>query len=163
MTPRSILPLLALVLAATAAAEAPKTAPVAYPDGYRQWALVRSMVIYSDKNPLFAQFGGFHHVYANAQAMRALTKGGTFGDGSILVLDLRDAKDDGGAYTEGDRKLVAVMQKDRARWKATGGWGFEAFKGESHSERTVTDAAEQCFGCHQQQKDNDFAFSGYRP
>jgi len=55
------------------------------------------------------------------------------------------------------------MEKDRARFKATGGWGFEAFKGDSQTERLVTDATAQCFGCHQRQKDNDFAFSGYQP
>jgi hypothetical protein len=63
----------------------------------------------------------------------------------------------------GDRKLVAVMEKNRTRFKTTGGWGFEAFKGDSRTERTVTDANAQCFSCHQQQKDNDFVFSGYRP
>ena len=55
------------------------------------------------------------------------------------------------------------MAKDRVRYKPTGGWGFEAFKGDSRTERTVTDAAGQCFGCHQQQKANDFVFSGFRP
>ena len=163
MTHRLIPLCLALGLIGAAYAASPEKLSVAYPTGYRKWALVKSMVIYSDKHPLFAEFGGLHHVYANAEAMRALVKGGTFPDGSVLVLDLHEAKDENGAWVEGSRKLVGVMEKDRARFKATGGWGFEAFKGDSQTERTVTDASAQCFSCHQKQKDNDFAFSGYLP
>jgi len=163
MTHRLIPLCLALGLVGAAYAASPEKASVAYPTGYRKWAFVKSMVIYSDKHPLFAEFGGLHHVYANAEAMRALVKGGTFPDGSVLVLDLLEAKDESGAWVEGSRKLVGVMEKDRARFKATGGWGFEAFKGGSQTERTVTDASAQCFACHQKQKDNDFVFSGYLP
>ena len=163
MTHRMIPLCLALGLVGAAYAASPEKASVAYPTGYRKWAFVKSMVIYSDKHPLFAEFGGLHHVYANAEAMRALVKGGTFPDGSVLVLDLLEAKDESGAWVEGSRKLVGVMEKDRARFKATGGWGFEAFKGGSQTERTVTDASAQCFACHQKQKDNDFVFSGYLP
>jgi len=163
MTHRLIPLCLALGLVGAAYAASPEKSSVAYPTGYRKWALVKSMVIYSDKHPLFAEFGGLHHVYANAEAMRALVKGGTFPDGSVLVLDLHEAKDENGAWVEGSRKLVGVMEKDRARFKATGGWGFEAFKGGSQTERTVTDASAQCFSCHQKQKDNDFVFSGYLP
>ena len=154
---------LALALAAIARAEEPKGQSVEYPAGYRQWAHVKSMVIYSEKHPLHAQFGGFHHIYANADAMRAYTKGGTFPDGSIIVFDLLEARDENGAWVAGERKLIGVMRKDRARFKTTGGWGFEGFKRDSRSERMVTDPAGQCFSCHQQQKDNDFVFSGYRP
>src|SRR6266404_5756078 len=127
MTHRLIPLCLALGLVGAAYAAPPEKSSVAYPTGYRKWAFVKSMVVYSDKHPLFAQFGGLHHVYANAEAMRALVKGGTFPDGSVLVLDLLGTKD------------------------------------ESQTERLVTDATAQCFGCHQRQKDNDFAFSGYQP
>jgi hypothetical protein len=152
--------LLALTIAPVVHAAEPA---VDYPKGYRRWAHVKSMVIYSDKHPLFASFGGMHHIYANADAMRAYTKGGKFPDGSVIVFDLLDAKDDGGAWVAGDRKLVGVMVKNRTRYKTTGGWGFESFKDDSQTDRMVTDANAQCFGCHSKQKDNDFVFSGYRP
>jgi len=152
--------LLGLALVSTALAQ---PASVEYPAGYRQWPHVKSMVIFSDKHPLFAQFGGMHHIYANADAMRAYTKGGTFADGSVIVFDLLEAKEEGGAYQAGDRKFIGVMRKDRAKFKGTGGWGFEGFKGDSRTERMVTDVKAECFGCHEKQKDNDFVFSGYRP
>jgi len=162
MTARLAPLLLALSLAPSALAEEAKSA-VPYPAGYRQWAHVKSMVIYSEKHPLFASFGGLHHIYANPEALRAYVKGGSFPDGSVIVFDLLEAKDENGAWVGGERKLLGVMTKNRTRWKATGGWGFEGFKGDSRTERLVSDANAQCFGCHQQQKDNDFVFSGYRP
>src|SRR3989442_3180066 len=66
MTSRPALLLFAFALAVPPAfGEPPK---VDYPAGYRQWGHVKSMVIFSDKNPLFAQFGGMHHIYANGEA-----------------------------------------------------------------------------------------------
>src|SRR2546430_13432175 len=159
MTHRLIPLCLALGLVGAAYAASPEKSSVAYPTGYRKWALVKSMVIYSDKHPLFAEFGGLHHVYANAEAMRALVKGGTFPDGSVLVLDLHEAKDENGAWVEGSRKLVGVMEKDRARFKATGGVGFEAVKGGRQTERTGTHASAPCFPRHPQAKDKHFMVS----
>jgi hypothetical protein len=156
--------LAALVLAAGAAhADEPRGPSVAYPTGYRQWPHVKSMVILSNKNPLFSQFGGIHHVYVNPDGLKVMTKGGSFPDGTVLVFDLLEAKEENEAYVEGARKLVAVMVRDPVKYKATGGWGFEAFKGDSKTERVVTDPVGQCFTCHQAQKDNEFVFSGYRP
>jgi Cytochrome P460 len=151
---------LALALVSPVLAEPPS---VEYPAGYRQWSHVKSMAIVSDKHPLFAQFGGMHHVYANTDAMRAYTKGGTYPDGSVIVFDLLETKEENGAYEAGNRKFIGVMRKDRTKFKATGGWGFEGFKGDSRTERMVTDVKAQCFGCHEKQKNNDFVFSGYRP
>jgi hypothetical protein len=53
--------------------------------------------------------------------------------------------------------------QDPKKWKDTGGWGFEGFKGDSKTERAVGDkAATACFQCHTSQKDRDFVFSSYR-
>ena len=154
--------LLLLVFVLPARAES-GTPAVDYPAGYRQWPHVKSMVIWSDKHPLFGAFGGMHHIYANADAMRAYTKGGKFPDGSVIVFDLLEAKDENGAWVGGERKFIGVMRKNASRWKTTGGWGFEGFKGDSRTERMVTDPQQQCFGCHQSQQKNDFVYSGYRP
>src|SRR2546422_4428066 len=137
MTHRLIPLCLALGLVGAAYAASPEKSSVAYPTGYRKWALVKSMVIYSDKHPLFAEFGGLHHVYANAEAMRALVKGGTSPDASVLVLDLHEAKDENAAWVEGSRKLVGVMEQDRARFKATGGWSVAGGQGGLQAGRAV--------------------------
>lgn len=148
----------ALPMVATAA-DAP---PVPYPEGYRQWTHVKSMVI-GEGHPLVGAFGGIHHIYANSKALGAYRKGGKFPDGAVIVFDLLDVKSGGGAVEEGARKVVGVMRKNARAYAATGGWGFEGFKGDSKTERAVgKDAATACFNCHAPQKAQDYVFSGWR-
>ncbi len=135
--------------------------PVAYPEGYRDWRHVKSMVI-EPGHGLAESFGGIHHVYANGKALEGY-RSGRYPDGAVIVLDLLEATATDRTVTEGPRKLVGVMQKDAARFAATGGWGFEGFKGDSRTERIVGgDAATACFACHQAQAARDFVFSAER-
>lgn len=142
-------------------AEDRKPEPVKYPDGYRDWTHVKSMVI-QQGHPLFETFGGIHHVYANDIAIKALILGIPAPDGAVLVFDLLEANSSGNAIVEGARKVVGVMHKDMKQYAATGGWGFEGFKGDSQ-ERVVTDPKTTCFGCHAAQLGSDFVHSRYRP
>jgi hypothetical protein len=136
-------------------------ADVPYPDNYRWWTHIKSMVL-EQGHPLFESFGGIHHLYGNAKAVAGYKSGGTFADGSVIVFDLLEASRAEGAVSEGARKVVGVMHKDSKRWASTGGWGFEGFKGDSR-ERVVGDnAVKACFGCHLAQKDRGFVFSAYR-
>lgn len=151
--------LLATVSSGTMAAEAPA---VAYPEGYRNWHHVKSMVINAG-HPLHAALGGIHHIYANGKAVEGYRKG-KFPDGAVIIFDLLEAKSADNAVTEGARKVVGVMVKNAAAYSATGGWGFEGFKGDSKTERAVgKNAAQACYGCHAPQKDRDFVFSALRP
>ena len=134
---------------------------VPYPEGYRNWTHVKSMVI-EKGHPLHEAFGGIHHLYANKQALEGY-RTGRFPAGAVIVFDLLEAKSGGNAIEEGGRKVLGVMHKDPKKWKDTGGWGFEGFKGDSKAERAVADkAASACFQCHTSQKDRDFVFSRYR-
>ncbi len=133
---------------------------VSYPEDYRRWTHVKSMVI-QEGHELFDAFGGIHHVYANREALDALRAGGPHGDGAVLVFDLLEAEEAGGAIVEGPRKFIGVMRKDAKAYPKTGGWGFEAFKGDGR-ERMVTDPENACFSCHEVQKGTDYVFSTYR-
>ena len=133
---------------------------VDYPEGYRDWVHVKSMVI-QQGHSLYDSFGGIHHIYANKQALDSLKNGKAFPDGAVLIFDLFEAKHENNAITEGSRKVVGVMQKNSRMFSETGGWGFEGFKGDSR-ERVVGDPAASCFNCHQSQEDIDFVFSQYR-
>lgn len=135
--------------------------PVPYPEGYRNWTHVKSMVI-EKGHPLHEAFGGIHHLYANKQALEGY-RTGKFPAGSVIVFDLLEARSAGNAIEEGARKVVGVMHKDPKKWNDTGGWGFEGFKADSKTERAIGDkAASACFQCHTSQKDRDFVFSRYR-
>jgi hypothetical protein len=159
---RNALAVLVLTAAGIVPAVAAETAPVPYPAGYRDWHHVKSMVI-NPGHPLYESFGGIHHIYANKQALAGY-KSGRFPDGAVIVFDLLEAKSADNAVVEGARKVVGVMHKDAKKYQATGGWGFEGFKGDSRTERAVgANAAKACFACHTQQKDRDYVFSSLRP
>ena len=143
------------------AALAADPAPVPYPKGYRDWTHVKSMVI-QPGHPLYDAFGGIHHLYANSKALEGYRKG-VFPDGAVIVFDLLEARSGGNAIEEGPRKVVGVMMKDAKKWKDTGGWGFEGFKGDSPTERAVgANAKAACFDCHASQKSRDYVFSSFR-
>jgi len=145
-------------LALIAPAFAAEPPPVPFPEGYRDWRHVKSMVI-QPGHALHESFGGIHHIYANKKAMRGYAAG-KFADGSVIIFDLLEAQDSDNAIVEGSRKVVGVMHKDSRKYRDTGGWGFEGFKGNSKTERAVgPNAATACFGCHAPQKDKDFVFS----
>lgn len=139
------------------ASESKSTVP--YPEGYRNWVHVKSMLILQG-HPLYDAFGGIHHIYANSKALTGY-KTGKFPDGSVIVFDLLEAKFENNTYVEGERKVVGVMYKDSRKFKETGGWGFEAFKGNT-KERVVKNAEQDCFSCHASQESTDFVFSQYR-
>jgi len=134
---------------------------VPYPEGYRSWHHVKSMVI-DNGHPLYEAFGGIHHLYANPQAVAGY-RSGKFPDGAIIVFDLLEANSADNAIIEGSRKVVGVMHKDVKKYAATDGWGFEGFGGGDRTNRVVRDnAASACFACHAPQKDHDYVFSRLR-
>lgn len=145
------------------AAPLPAAPPgVAYPQGYRQWTHVKSMQILPG-HPLYDAFGGVHHLYANRPAMAGY-RSGHFADGAVIVFDLLTAQEADHAVTEGSRKVLGVMRKDTKRYAATGGWGFEAWKGGDPRQPVVgANAASACFACHTAQKAHDYVFSSFAP
>jgi len=152
----------ALILASTTTLSAGVHAEdlVAYPDGYRDWTHIKTMVLH-DGHPLANPFQGIHHVYGNPQAVAGL-QSGQFDDGAILVFDLLEYLTADKASTEGERVLLGVMVKDSDRYPATGGWGFEGFAGSSRTERLASDGGTSCYECHTSQQDHDYVFTRWR-
>ncbi len=152
---------LALLAMATAWGLAEKAKGVSYPEGYRRWYHVKTLVLQAG-HPLYDAFGGIHHVYANEKAKQGLITG-KYANGAVFVFDLLEAPVEGNALSEGSRKVLAVMEKDSNRFADTGGWGFQAFSAGDPQKPIVVNAKEQCFSCHESQKDKDFVFSTWRP
>jgi hypothetical protein len=135
---------------------------VSYPTGYRDWVHVKSMLIFDQNHPLYNPFGGLHHIYVNAKGLSVHKKGGSFPDGTVIVFDLLEANMDHGAYLEGPRKFIGVMQKDSKKFQETGGWGFDAFEKDTKNS-FVKDGGKNCYNCHLSVKEKDYVFSKYRP
>jgi hypothetical protein len=114
------------------------------------------------ERPSSLRFFWRHSPYLCKQkALDALKKEKSFPDGAVLIFDLLEAKSEDNAIIEGPHKVVGVMQKDSKKFKDTGGWGFEGFKGDT-KERVVTDPKSACFNCHEPQRQKDYVFSSYR-
>src|SRR5262245_40924305 len=134
---------------------------VPYPAGYRLWTHVKAALI-GPQNHAFKDSGGIHHIYANEKAMEGYGAG-KFPDGSVIVADFLETRESAGVTTEGPRRRIDVMVKDSKRYAATGGWGFEQFRGDSQTDRMVTaEIAAKCFACHAKQKERDSVFSEFR-
>jgi hypothetical protein len=148
-------------LSGSVATQSGGSATVPYPEGFRSWAHVKSALI-SERHPDFARSGGFRHIYANPEALAGY-RTGTFPEGSIIVVDWVEGQDANGSFTEAARTRVDVMVKDKTRYAATKGWGFERFNGNSQTERMVTAADSQCVACHSGPNAKDLVFSKLRP
>jgi Cytochrome P460 len=156
---KSILTILAITIVVSLPMAQMQDVP--YPEGYRDWRHVKSMVI-SEGHPLYNAFGGIHHLYANELALKGYATS-KFPDGAVIVFDRMEAVVKDHAIAEGSRKVLGVMHKDAKQWSATGGWGFEGFAGDSKTERVVgKEAAARCFACHEGQRAKDYVFSAAR-
>jgi hypothetical protein len=132
------------------------------PASFRHWFHVNTMVI--DKgSPLFEAMGGMHNVYVNSAGESALKKGEPYPDETVFLIDLHEFTVSDGSTVEGPRKLTAIMLKDKKKYAATGGWGFQAWAGGNPTKPLVTDPTKQCFECHQARKDQDYVYSTYIP
>jgi hypothetical protein len=136
-------------------------ATAAYPEGYRSFVHTKSMVVH-EGHFLYPQLGGIHHIYANPKALAALMSHKPLPDGSVLVLDVLEARSDAQAILEGARRRLLVMEKDQKRFARTGGWGYEAFAGDGR-ERTVKDGGVACHACHKARRSRDYVLHDWRP
>ena len=155
-----------LVMLGTVAAQ-PAGEDVKFPDGFRDWFLVNSMIVTKD-SPIFDQLGGLHHIYVNTKGLPTLKNGGPlpYPDGTVFADDVHEFALKDGAYVEGNKKAVAVMVKNAKKYPTTGGWGFQVWAGGDVSKPLVPDAAhvvQACFACHTPQKERDYTFSTYIP
>jgi len=158
----AMLTVCAALMLPAAMAVAGDALPVAYPDGYRDWTHVKSMVIFDEKHPLFGSFGGIHHVYANDMATKAMKAKQPLPSGSVVVFDLLAIDESSGAYTEGARKFVAVMEYND-KYKKSSGWGWQAFGGDTR-DTVLNTLADQvaCATCHEEVSAKQFLFSEWR-
>jgi hypothetical protein len=156
-----------MLISIAAVSAKPVSDEVPFPNGFRDWFLVNSMIVTKD-SPISEQIGGIHHIYVNATGLPILKKGGPlpYPDGTVFADDVHEFTLKDGSYVEGSKKAVAVMVKDAKKYPTTGGWGFQVWGGGDVSKPLVPDAVhavQACFACHTPQKERDYTFSSYIP
>jgi hypothetical protein len=149
----------------------PGDPPVPFPKGYRKWVHVKSTVVTAQHSFLAKPpcekpcVGGIFHFYANQKALEGY-RTGAFPDGSMIADDLHELKEvkAGGPVTpEGALRVVSVMVKDRERYRATGGWGYESWNPGNEVDGALTaDEKAACYTCHIARKDHDYVFTEFR-
>jgi hypothetical protein len=142
------------------AAESPK---VAFPDGYRSWQHVKSVVVGPEHKSFAAEGGKIFEFYANPNAVEGY-RTGKFPNGSVLVREtLKMIAGEGelkGILREGERIGLEVMVKDDRLYGETGGGGFESF--DSKNAGLAEKDRAKCYVCHVKQKDHDLVFTTLR-
>ncbi len=133
---------------------------VGYPEGFRTWQHVKTMLI-QPGHPLEEPFGGIHHVYANPKAISGMDSG-EYESGSTFVFDLLNYTEDSQTITEGARKRIDMMLYDSSRYAASGGWGFATYMDENKTLPIAQDVQRACFQCHQSAEPTSFVFSKLR-
>jgi hypothetical protein len=157
MNSRLALATIAMLTIASLATLAEDDSSIALPAGYRDWYQHHTTVNLQGHTPEGEV--GIQNVYVNAPA-RAGLRTGHFADGALFVVDRFSYKDEGNSTLKQDaRKVVAVMLRDVERYKQTGGWGFQAFKGGDAKAPVVKDGGAACFAGHEPHADNNFLFT----
>jgi hypothetical protein len=147
-----------------AADPAPDAPLVPYPEGFREWTHLGSVTTEAtEKTKERLPHGIIRHLYANEKAMEGL-RTGIYPEGAMFVADWFPLKVKyAGNLHEDARDRTDVMVKD-ARFAATGGWGYDQFKGDSKEIRAINGAApNSCFECHTKVRARDYVFSKLRP
>jgi len=140
---------------------------ISFPDGFRNWFEVNSMVVTKNSVP-FSPIAGMHFIHLNAKGRAVLENGGPFPypDGTIFADDVHEFSEVEGSYVEGQKKAVTVMVKDAQRYAETGGWGFQAWANGDPSKPIVHNKAQAisaCLSCHAPRKAQDYVYSTYIP
>lgn len=156
--------LIGAVLATATVILADDKPDVPFPNNYRSWQHVKSVVVGSEHKS-FPTRGGIHHFYANEKALEGYRMG-KFPNGSVLVDEgvlTKDGEGESkGIVQEGDRRSLDVMVKNDQLYRETGGWGFEHFDRDNKTGVLPASGRANCYACHAKQKDRDHVFSTVR-
>lgn len=125
--------------------------PPQLPKNYHSWQKSERKIV-TDKSSLFY---GIHYMYADKKAMQGYRSGNKFAEGSTIVVDFFNIKQD--PAVDGPKNMVALMRKDK-RAKQTGGWVFAGYGADGKP--SGLDPVATCFGCHQKDApERDFIIS----
>lgn len=144
-----------------------KADEIAFPNGFRGWFGVNSMVVTKNSVP-FSPIAGMHSIHVNEKGRTVLEDGGPFPypDGTIFADDVHEFSEVEGSYIEGQKKAVTVMVKDTRRYAQTGGWGFQAWENGDPSKPIVHSTAQAVsasLSCHTPRKAQDYVYSTFIP
>ena len=134
------------------------------PENYREWVYLSTGFDMSYSPGAMAGHHMFDNVFVNPEAYRSFQQTGTWPDKTVLVLEVRGAKDKGsinkvGNYQDTERMGLEVHVKDEARFP--GKWAFFGFDDKKTAKMVPTEAA--CYSCHSAHGAVDTTFVQFYP
>lgn len=135
------------------------------PTDYRQWVYLSTGFDMSYAPGMQMGHHMFDSVFVNPEAYKAFTETGTWPDKTVMVLEVRAAKDKGSINQKGNYQgeLMGreVHVKDKTRFQGQGGWAFFGFDEDKPAKMTPTTAS--CYSCHQEHGAVDTTFVQFYP
>jgi hypothetical protein len=133
---------------------------------YREWVYLSTGIdmSYSPKATA-SDHPMFDNVFVNPEAWRSLQATGTWPDKTVLVLEVREARDKGSINQRGHFQSEGVMGmevhvKDEARFP--GKWAFFDFDAPDKNGTLIPEKA-SCYSCHAQHAAVDTTFVQFHP
>jgi hypothetical protein len=136
----SVLSVVAAILTISAAVSA-ATSP-SLPKKYTTWQKSERKMV-TDKSSIFY---GIHYIYADKKAMEGYQAGNRFSEGSTIVVEYFNIKNNAPATVDGPKNMIVMMRKDK-KAKETGGWVFAGYGADGKP--SGLDPVKTCFDCHQ--------------
>jgi hypothetical protein len=167
----SVVLLVISVMAFNQTAAAPANAPEYTKDGqmklpshYREWIYLSTgfdMSYSPRQNP---DHHMFDNVFVNPEAYKSFLETGAWPDKTVMVLEVRGARDKGsinqsGNYQDTERMGLEVHVKDEGRF--SGKWAFFGFDDNPTGQLVPTSA--ECYSCHQAHGAVDTTFVQFYP
>jgi hypothetical protein len=133
---------------------------------YREWVYLTTGIdmSYSPK-AMASDHPMFDNVFVNPEAWRSFQATGTWPDKTVMVLEVREARDKGSINQRGHFQGEGVMGfevhvKDEAHFP--GKWAFFDFDAPDKNGTLIPEKA-PCYGCHQQHGAVDTTFVQFYP
>jgi hypothetical protein len=135
------------------------------PENYREWVYLSTGFDMSYSPMAMAGHHMFDNVFVEPSAYKAFVATGTWPDKTVLVLEVRGAKDKGSINKNGNYQDARVMGrevhvKDIARFPQ-GGWAFFGFD-TGNSAKMIPRTAD-CYSCHADHAAVDNTFVQFYP
>jgi hypothetical protein len=133
---------------------------------YREWVyLTTGIDMNYNPKAMAMDHSMFDNVFVNPDAYRSFLATGTWPDKTVMVLEVREARDKGSIITRGHFQGEGVMGmevhvKDEARFPNK--WAFFDFDSPAKNGTLIPEKA-PCYSCHQQHAAVDTTFVQFYP
>ena len=135
------------------------------PADYREWIFLSSSLDMSYRSSADPDMHMFSNIFVQPEAYRAFVADGTWPEGTVLVMEMRGARNAGSINKRGRFQTTEDMGlelhvKDSTRFKDEG-WGFFASDDGKPAPRIPVQA--ECYSCHRAHGAVDTTFAQFYP